>query len=162
MHNLEYLPMFGIGAFLAAGVDQVSALADRRPIGAGSVTGAALTLSVLWSSPWLPLPRLLLLAACTALVVAFVVWSPAIQLSHSNVVSWLGSRSFSLYLVHEPITVSAALIFPGKPWLALIVAWPLLLPTRRGSQPPAGEPGWRVFSQLDQPTPDFGDSKTLI
>lgn len=124
---LEYLPMFGIGAFLAAGKDQILILAERRPIGDASMMGAAVILSMLWSTAWLPLPRLFLLVACTALVVAFMVWSPALQLSRGRVISWLGTRSFSLYLVHEPIVVSTALIFPGNPWFGLIVAWPLLL-----------------------------------
>lgn len=124
---LEYLPMFGIGAFLAAGKEQIIELASRRPVGAASMFGAAVLLSAIWSMPWLPVPRLLLLTACTALVLAFMVWGPAIRFSGNRIVVWLGSRSFSLYLVHEPIIVSGALIFPGAPWLAVMVSWPIAL-----------------------------------
>lgn len=124
---LEYLPMFGIGAFLAVGKNEIIELASRRPVGAASMFGAVILLSAIWSLPWLPAPRLLLLTACTGLVVAFMVWGPAIRFSGNRIVGWLGSRSFSLYLVHEPIVVSSALIFPGAPWLATMVALPLAM-----------------------------------
>lgn len=124
---LQYLPMFGIGAFLAAGKDQVIELSARWPLGAVSMGAAGVVLSLIWSAPDLDILRPLLLTACTALVIAFMVWEPALKISRSPVVVWLGSRSFSLYLVHEPIIVSAALIFPGAPWMAVAVAWPVAL-----------------------------------
>lgn len=124
---LQYLPMFGIGAFLAAGKDQILQMEARRPLGAVSMAVAAVMFSVFWAAPWIPLPRLILLIACVSLLIAFMVWMPAIRLSSTRIVEWLGSRSFSLYLVHEPIIVSAAFMFPGYPWLAVAVAWPLAL-----------------------------------
>jgi peptidoglycan/LPS O-acetylase OafA/YrhL len=124
---LQYLPMFGIGAFLAVGKDQISETAAQRPIGAVSIAVAAGLFSVLWSTPGLPFPRIVLLTACTALLIAFMVWKPAVRLSRTRIVYWLGSRSFSLYLVHEPIIVSAAWIFPGYPWLSVVVGWPVVL-----------------------------------
>lgn len=124
---IQYLPMFGIGAFLAAGKDQIYEAATRRPVGTVSMAVAASLFLVIWAIPGLPLPRMILLMACTALLIAFLVWVPAIRLSCTPVVGWLGSRSFSLYLVHEPIIVSAALMFPEYPWLSVAVAWPVAL-----------------------------------
>lgn len=69
---------------------------------------AGVTLSLVRSTSWLPFPRFLLLFACTALVVGFTAWSPAVRMSHRRAISWLGSGSFSLHLVHEPIVGSAA------------------------------------------------------
>lgn len=126
---LQYLPMFGIGAFLTVGKNQILEVANRRPLAGVSMVGAATLLSAVWIAPWLPFPRLVLLSGCTLLVIAFMVWKPALRLSGRPVVAWLGSRSFSLYLVHEPIIVSAAFVFPGSPWLALGLAWPVALLT---------------------------------
>ncbi|MDQ0922285.1 peptidoglycan/LPS O-acetylase OafA/YrhL [Pseudarthrobacter sp. W1I19] len=126
---LQYLPMFGIGAFLAAGYKHIGALADRKAVGIASMAAAAVLFSAVWSTPGVPARRLLLLIACTALVIAFLVWSPAIRFSSRRTVVWLATRSFSLYLVHEPIIVSATLVFPGAPWLAVAVAWPVVVLT---------------------------------
>jgi peptidoglycan/LPS O-acetylase OafA/YrhL len=42
---------------------------------------------------------------------------------------WLGKRSFSLYLVHEPIVVTVAYLLGGRPslWMELGLAIPLSL-----------------------------------
>ncbi|MEA3550264.1 acyltransferase [Pseudarthrobacter sp. C1] len=124
---LEYLPMFGIGAFLAAGRDKIVGLADRHSVGKISMTVAAAMFSAYWSIPGLPLPRVCLLIACTALLIAFLTWTPALGLSRTHIMKWLASRSFSLYLVHEPIIVSAALVFPSRPWLSVAVGWPVAI-----------------------------------
>ena len=49
-------------------------------------------------------------AATTLIVILFLAWQPAIRAATSPAGSWLGARSFSLYLIHEPIVVSTALL----------------------------------------------------
>lgn len=60
-------------------------------------------------------------------LMVFVVWRwrTAHQAMSGPVVQWLGSRSFSLYLVHLPIAVSVAVALGGRP--SLLVALPLTL-----------------------------------
>lgn len=52
-----------------------------------------------------------LLGACLAIVLA-LHWAPARTALERPWVLWVGVRSFSLYLVHEPITVTSAALWP--------------------------------------------------
>ncbi|BCT77054.1 acyltransferase [Sinomonas cyclohexanicum] len=119
---LKYLPIFGIGVMLAFGREGIAAWAtDGRARWTALAALGAFT--VLWGTPraagiseW----PLLLLAASLA-VVAFLVWRPALELANVRCVQWLGARSFSLYLVHEPMVVSAAVLAPPA-WREAAVA----------------------------------------
>jgi len=73
---------------------------------------AALVFTVYWAGVPGLTGQSALLTACTALVLTFLVFRPAQRLTETRAVSWLGRRSFSLYLVHEPVLVSAALLTP--------------------------------------------------
>ncbi|HEY7961549.1 MAG TPA: acyltransferase [Solirubrobacteraceae bacterium] len=53
--------------------------------------------------------------ACLAVVGALTVGSFAAVL-RSRPMSWTGKRSYSLYLVHEPIVVAVAFAAGGRPW----------------------------------------------
>lgn len=57
-------------------------------------------------------------------LVVFVVWhwSGAQRAMGTPVMQWLGSRSFSLYLVHLPIAVSVTVALGGQPPLLLVLA----------------------------------------
>ena len=68
------------------------------------------------------------LGACLAVFIV-VEWSRARQWAERPSIQWLGTRSFSLYLVHEPIVVSAAFLFlrPTDPLPTLLVGVPLAL-----------------------------------
>jgi peptidoglycan/LPS O-acetylase OafA/YrhL len=62
-------------------------------------------------------------------VFLFAYWLSARRLGEANATQWLGTRSFSLYLVHEPIVVSIALLLGGRPnpFLMLALALPASL-----------------------------------
>jgi peptidoglycan/LPS O-acetylase OafA/YrhL len=132
----RYLPMFGAGVVLALGRDQVTTAAARLQAGAGrwdaarwgaarwgrAVPGLALvaalvglnaywTLFALWpATPILAvhLARVVEVLSATVLVALVVVWPPLQSVLGRPAVRWLGARSFSLYLVHEPIVVGVA------------------------------------------------------
>jgi peptidoglycan/LPS O-acetylase OafA/YrhL len=59
------------------------------------------------------------LQAVGACLLIFIVWQwPAARRAMtSRVAQWLGTRSFSLYLVHLPVVLSVALILGGQPAL---------------------------------------------
>lgn len=73
------------------------------------------------------------LQALGACLVVFLVWHwpGARRFMTSSVMQWLGTRSFSLYLVHLPIVVSVAVALGGKPALGsalvltVIITFPL-------------------------------------
>lgn len=133
-----FLPMFGLGTLMAFERDRLCALAGRikgaRGGGAlwlGLVVVALLLLNSYWTvrglttdpetlEAWVPISRgLIALGACLTIFVA--VESRARWLE-SPPLLWLGRRSFSLYLVHEPIVVSTAVILGGTPALILMFA----------------------------------------
>lgn len=75
------------------------------------------------------LPMLaVVLGACVTIWLALNVPALADGLD-SRPVQWLGSRSFSLYLVHEPIVVTLTFAFGGRPapWELLLTALPASL-----------------------------------
>lgn len=116
---LRYLPIFGIGVFLGAGravLSRVLGKALWAKAGVGIVSIVAFT--ALWALPPMAASHALLLVGCATAVVAFYVATSLASFSETALITWLGSRSFSLYLVHEPIVVSAALIAPEFPWPA--------------------------------------------
>jgi peptidoglycan/LPS O-acetylase OafA/YrhL len=62
------------------------------------------------------------------LIFAFISWQPAIALGKNPLIHWLGVRSFSLYLIHEPIVVSIAFcLHATNPFLVGLFAVPLSL-----------------------------------
>jgi peptidoglycan/LPS O-acetylase OafA/YrhL len=137
---LVYLPVFGIGVVLALAGDRVHALTVRldgsaRPRLAWAATGiggivAALSptyVDIEGSSAGTVVLRAVSLLGVTALV--FLALGRPGRLG-AGPVQWLGSRSFSLYLVHEPLVVAVALLagssmalwgLLGLPMLALVL-----------------------------------------
>ncbi len=127
--ELRYLPVFGVGVLVATELDRLGALLRR----AGRLGGLALltlALLVLAESRWLTgqsvSPASVLAAA--ALVVLFAHWRPAQRLGEHRTVQWLGTVSFSLYLVHEPVITSVALVLPSQnPAVTLALGLPASL-----------------------------------
>jgi peptidoglycan/LPS O-acetylase OafA/YrhL len=131
----RYLPMFLLGVLLAfhrpalrRWADRIDARPDRRRAWAVVAGGSVLLLLSQWcllaassAIPGSAMPDLLRLARVGALVgaVGFVVvaleCAPARRLLSRPTCRWLGSRSFSLYLVHDPIVVGLAHLFGGRP-----------------------------------------------
>jgi len=135
--RLEYLPMFALGASLAGQHERLDALAARwRPAHTASLALAVAGSQVL---RWSVMPGIsgtsttfalvtALQAAATLPLLVVVLCSPRLSgLLESRRVQWLGSRSFSIYLVHEPIVVSAAQLLGPHPLEVLGVSLPLAL-----------------------------------
>lgn len=112
-----FLPLFLLGTSLAFW-RPLSAL--TRPI---VTRGLALVAVTLLLAEWWHWPHvralaglgaflLVMLTAHTSVFRAWLTTRPA---------QWLGSRSFSLYLVHEPIVVACAFVAGGTPHLAWFV-----------------------------------------
>ncbi|MCZ2836443.1 acyltransferase family protein [Modestobacter sp. VKM Ac-2985] len=124
---LTYLPVFAIGVVLAQVLDRLIGAAARVEAGRhptlvwgllGSASAVAMVSPTYVDPAAVPaavpvLLHVVSLLAVTALVV-LAVGSPGVRrLLSRRPAQWLGSRSFSLYLVHEPFVVAAALLLGG-------------------------------------------------
>jgi peptidoglycan/LPS O-acetylase OafA/YrhL len=124
---LMYLPMFLLGSALAAGWERIPEI--RRGTGWVLAGLAVLGITFEW---WLPRSLVgihvpIVVTASAGLIVLLCgKWLPAERVMLGPVPRALGRLSFSLYLVHEPITVSVAYLLPTSvPWLTPIVAIPV-------------------------------------
>lgn len=132
---LQYLPVFLFGVLLAE--------SQARRAGAWEIAGARRL--VLWPVTfglllvrWLPGPRLIAFTnrnpewngsitllnsvGATLLIVLILTGSRAGRFLSSRVPAWLGSRSFSLYLIHEPIVIAVVVLLqPQGVWFAASV-----------------------------------------
>ena len=133
-----FLPVFVLGCFLAFHMHRV-----RLTISGWS--GAALVLGVSVISVWLltmgywsqnrgattatAIPELGVVLGASLLLWLAVNSRTAARMLDSTPVQWLGSRSFSLYLIHEPVVVTVAYAMGGKPPVAalLLMGVPLSL-----------------------------------
>lgn len=135
-----FLPMFGIGVALAA---RESALRrPRRSLNGWSGYGALLACVVAvtidyplhWFFSIVPsgphpmlfdgLTRAIKLAGCAGLLVLALGCAPFITFLLLRPVRWLGTRSYSLFLVHYPVIVGMAYAFrlAGMPWWFVVLA----------------------------------------
>lgn len=125
---LRYLPVFGLGVLVATHLDDLRALTARLPPAVSRliVATALLVLIARWlvASP-IPLTAVAAIGA-TGLVVAVATGMPGTALLAARPMLWLGRISFSLYLVHEPVVVSAALLLGNLPPV-LVVAITLVV-----------------------------------
>ncbi len=120
---LLYLPPFLLGMVLAFHHSQLARLASslrpRTPRNvAVEVALLATCVAALTCDWWLPagIPSAPLVAAgaCLAVLAALVCASLARALV-SRPMQWVGKRSYSLYLVHEPLVVALAFAVGGRP-----------------------------------------------
>lgn len=142
---LSSLPLFVLGTLMAVEHRRMSAWAgalDRSRL-AGLWWGAAAVLSVVlllsyWLLHALPVPATAVgpaehvaraLQGLGAGLIVAVVWlCPWAQRPMTRPwVQWLGSRSFSLYLVHLPVVATVTLLFDGRPHLLVALAGSLLV-----------------------------------
>jgi peptidoglycan/LPS O-acetylase OafA/YrhL len=124
-----FLPMFAVGVLLARDRDCLTTLGDRlsrrlpRSWGWLFLALALCLSSSYWMAAALPLRGSAGSAAlalgrggqvlgAALLIFLALSWRPAERTLDSRPVQWLGARSFSLYLVQEPIVVSIALLLP--------------------------------------------------
>ncbi|MCZ4068381.1 acyltransferase [Microbacterium sp. H37-C3] len=129
---LRFLPMFMVGVVIALYIPQLQALGHRsspRTIGiacAGSL--------LLLPSPWYvasysselagAMEAFCVLGAAVLIVIAIV--SPAAQRAFgTGFLAWVGTISFALYLVHEPVVISAVfLLGSGNEGWAVLISVP--------------------------------------
>lgn len=124
------LPPFLLGSLMAFRYEAIERLAaalrerTARNIVAQLVVGAACVgcLSANW---WLPGAEsqalLVALGACLAVLAALTLRTVRGFLE-STPLQWTGKRSYSLYLVHEPLIVALAFALGGRPSTVLFVA----------------------------------------
>ncbi len=133
-----YLPIFGLGVLLATHRDWFRQVATRVPRAAWVALSAlaVVALTASWSGEALLHERAprsefvaleVLAAALTVFIFAY--GARARRFAEHRVIQWLGTISFSLYLVHEPIVVSTAHLLGGhaSPLLTLAIAVPASL-----------------------------------
>lgn len=143
-----FLPMFALGSIMAVErprLKQFGARISAHELG-GAMWGALILVALLLlNSNWnllaytmdserlaglLPTARaLILVGACMLMFIT--IEGPMRKWLETPVLQWLGSRSFSLYLVHWPIIVTVAVVLGGQPniLLSLAVAVPAFLIT---------------------------------
>ncbi|MET3206655.1 UNVERIFIED_ORG: peptidoglycan/LPS O-acetylase OafA/YrhL [Arthrobacter sp. UYEF13] len=125
-----YLPMFGIGVLMATRQHVLKEWGRQlgRWAGAGVVTASLVLLCSRWLFPQLPVVIAMASIGGAALIFAFIAWPPTITVGDNSMVRWLGIRSFSLYLVHEPIVVSVAFLLGAtNPFVVALIAVPMSL-----------------------------------
>ncbi len=125
---LTYLPMFLIGSALAAGWERIPDVGTL--VGWILLPASLAGITAEWWLPddawWSPAVRAFVLASAGIIVVLAGKWLPAERFLLGGVPRELGRLSFSLYLVHEPVTVSLANLLPATfpSWL-IVVAIPI-------------------------------------
>jgi peptidoglycan/LPS O-acetylase OafA/YrhL len=119
---LQYLPMFVIGSLLAT-----ARLNLKRTTRAWVLAAAVIGITARWWLAGLPhastatLP--IVLASASAIVAIAASGVPALE---TPLPQKMGRLSFSLYLVHEPVIVTFALVFPSSlVWLVPVVGIPV-------------------------------------
>lgn len=117
-----FLPMFACGVSLAF-VHEGRPM-DGRGLGVIYLAAALVGLNSSWmmylfmSHPLvvpLALARVVEVISSTAIVALAGRWTRVVAIFGQPSLCWLGSRSFSLYLIHEPVAVSFSLLFGGRP-----------------------------------------------
>ena len=125
---LTYMPTFGIGVLIAVERERIHPWALARPPWQWGVLFG--TAGLLLMIHWLGLHGDFLAATVGAaiLVVGFQYCASAARISETKPVQWLGRRSFSLYLVHEPIVVTAIFVTHATaPAVPMLIAIPCSL-----------------------------------
>lgn len=134
---LFFLPMFAVGALLISEWDRfgkaAEVLNERRWAWPTVIVLAVILTSSKWTFlgmgasdtlvrvfGWVPV------VGVAMLVVIGAFHAPSEQLLNTRAIACLGTLSFSLYLVHEPLIIAARLLtFPASPWLGLVISVPL-------------------------------------
>ncbi|WP_248759606.1 acyltransferase [Pseudarthrobacter sp. SSS035] len=125
-----YLSMFGVGAMVAARRDVLQRWGRKfgRWGWAGLLVASIVLLCSRWLFPQLPVSIAVATIGGALLIFAFIAWQPTIALGNNSLIHWLGIRSFSLYLVHEPIVLSVTFALrSSNPLEVALFAVPLSL-----------------------------------
>lgn len=131
---LRYLPVFGLGVVMAFERDRLhrlaAALDARRRGWTFAYVGVVVTVSAYWLIFLVATPNELAAAVghttgvAGATLAVFCAWhGPALRrFLESPPVQWLGTRSFSLYLVQEPVVTAVAIAWTATVGAGLTVA----------------------------------------
>lgn len=131
---LQYLPVFGIGMIIASRRETVAAFATRIRSWWPVIVAALLLLispSLVPTGPgYTPLAAVLAAASLAGVagVVFIALEAPVKGWLETRPAQWAGTRSFSVYLIHEPILVAAALLTRADGWLPWLFVAVALLP----------------------------------
>lgn len=128
---LTYLPAFLAGAVLASRVDGVRTWAAERPrpvvwagaaiVGAGGLVASHLARPIVAEGSGLDLALWGLAGPAAVLLVTVAIGSPgAERILSARLPQWLGTVSFSLYLVHAPIVATLAFALGDRAWLLIV------------------------------------------
>jgi peptidoglycan/LPS O-acetylase OafA/YrhL len=156
---VAYLPCFFLGTALAARLDLISTAQrqlKRRPIRllARATVLFALTAQAPLGTGQLAAhvgPVLTALGATGAVVLALA--DPGLRRKlHLPAVRWLGTRSFSLYLVHEPLLVTTAYLLHGALtlWILALIALPVIALATEAFYRVIEQPAHRLARDLGQ------------
>lgn len=142
-HLLSHLCVFAVGVLLAQRLDTLAGWGRRIAAArAGGVlwaligsTGLMLLLAQWWlkglGAPellWVPLGRPAGVLGAGVVVFCFLSCPAVRAFADLRPLQWLGTISFSLYLVHEPVVVSLATVaMPGAAGFGLVVIGGLVL-----------------------------------
>lgn len=136
---LVYLPVFLLGALMAANLDALRGLADRPRLARLwpllAVLAGALLIASWLARPFVPAGSPLrealwgLAGVGAVLIVGLAaVWGAMRPVLDHPVSQWLGRVSFSLYLVHVPILATLVFLLGAERWwLAILIAIPVSL-----------------------------------
>lgn len=134
--SLTYLPVFGLGVLMAAHREALLRALARLTAAGWALLAATATglFTVEWALPATGGAVPVAVTAAALVVVAFLGSPAAVRAGRAPAAQWLGHRSFSLYLVHEPIVVSVAALLPTTgavllPAETLLISVPLCLLT---------------------------------
>ena len=126
----KYLPIFVIGVVFAVRRDLLDRVALRTPsvLWIVILCGSGLLLS----GTYLPVAPAtsftMTVAGGSLMVLMFYAWPVAQRFGDRGFAQWLGRRSFSLYLTHEPVIVSIAFVTGWTDPLSVIaVSLPLAI-----------------------------------
>lgn len=122
---LLYLPMFGVGVALAMGEDRVRGFLEHRSVRAialatlGCVIALTSTVALLAAlqrpglsvTPAWMIAGPIGVAGAGGLVALALCGAGVREVLATRPMVWLGTRSYTLYLIHEPIIVTLVLVF---------------------------------------------------
>ncbi|OAN29679.1 hypothetical protein A4X17_18100 [Plantibacter sp. H53] len=139
---LFQLPIFALGCLLALEWEAVKRSINRTRMQPVAIAGACALIALLLSSYWLiyafplvneiqdalaPASRVLQVLGALGLVALVAAVVPFGRALSTKPLLWLGHRSFSLYLVHEPMVVALGRLLGERasPLLALAISIPV-------------------------------------
>jgi peptidoglycan/LPS O-acetylase OafA/YrhL len=122
---LRYMPVFMLGTALAFGREQVAAALVKRRVYAPALVASPILLTATHWMPgglWQHAAYGLGAVGASGLVATAMVPGPFAAWLQTRPMQFVGRRSFSLYLVHEPIVVAAAFALGGMPSAPVLLA----------------------------------------